>query len=232
MLNTSKSGDNYSTDSIYYRDGVTTSVAAWAMSLARRQMYNLFCNEFSISSATSVLDIGVSNAETAEANVLEKLYPYKHKLTCAGLGDGLEVKRQYPEVNYVRIAPGENLPFVDRQFDIAYSNAVLEHVGGPRERAEFFSEALRVAKALFFTVPNRWFPIEHHTGIWLLHYSPALFRRTLKRSKKSYWAEQKNLDFLCMSTLREEFKEQPRLQLRYSGLCIGPFSSNIAMVVK
>jgi SAM-dependent methyltransferase len=219
-------------DAIYYRDGVTNPLAEWLMGVARRHMYRLFCKEMAVTPGTSILDIGVSAVETLESNVLERLYPHRHMITCAGLSDGVSIRQHYPEVSYVQIAAGKRLPFEDKQFDVAHSNAVLEHVGGPQERASFLREALRVANSLFFTVPNRWFPVEHHSGILLLHYSPALFRRLLKHGKKSYWADQSNLDFLDKSTLRREFKEAAHLRLKNCGLRLGPFASNIALVIK
>jgi SAM-dependent methyltransferase len=63
----------------------------------------------------------------------------------------------YPKVKWQSIEPGEPLPFEDRSFDIAYSNVVLEHVGGAEHRRRFLLESLRVARAVFMTVPNRWF---------------------------------------------------------------------------
>jgi len=223
------SDDSSSSDAIYYRDGVTNSFAERVMRAARRQMYELFCRELAPVPSTTILDIGVSTVDGPEANTLEKLYPHPDMITCAGLDDGEEVRQSLPGVHYVQIAPGRSLPFGDKQFDIAYSNAVLEHVGGPEARKVFMSEAMRVAKSVFFAIPNRWFPIEHHTGLPFLHYSPSLFRRALGGGDKEYWTQQENLDFLSKSALRREFKQwNPRL--KYAGLVLGPFSSNVVMV--
>jgi SAM-dependent methyltransferase len=193
--------ENASSDAVYYREGVTNSFSKRVMRSARRQMYDLFCRELSPTPTTTILDIGVSTVDGPEANALEKLYPYPKMITCGGLDDGAEVKRTLPRVNYVQISPGKPLPFDDKQFDIAYSNAVLEHVGGPEARKAFMSEAMRMAKCVFLAMPNRWFPIEHHTGLPFLHYSPSLFRRVLSGGDKDYWTKQENLDFLSKSVL-------------------------------
>jgi SAM-dependent methyltransferase len=223
--------ESSSSDAIYYRDGVTNSFAERAMRAARRQIYELFCRELAPVPATTILDIGVSTVDGPEANTLEKLYPHPNMITCAGLDDGGDVKQTLPGVHYVQIASGSPLPFADKQFDIAYSNAVLEHVGGPKARMAFMSEAMRVAKSVFFAIPNRWFPIEHHTGLPFLHYAPSLFRRALSGGDKEYWTQQENLDFLSKSALCREFRQwNPRLM--YAGLVLGPFSSNVVMVCK
>jgi SAM-dependent methyltransferase len=229
-LATGRSGDDR--DAIYYRDGVTNSLAEWAMNRARQDVYNEFCRSFAFDPATTILDIGVSMVETADSNALERFYPYKNKLTCAGLGDGAEFKQRYSEVQYVRIEAGERLPFADQQFDIAYSNAVLEHVGGPEQRAYFLSEACRVAKAIFFAIPNHWFPIEHHSGVPLVHYAPSLFRRVLRNGKKAFWSDRNNVDFLSKSSLRRELASFPNVDMTYCGLRLGCFSSNVALVIK
>lgn len=219
-------------DAIYYRDGVTTPFAEWVMRRARNDVYNVFCREFPAAPNRTVLDIGVSLVETAESNTIERLYPYQNKLTCAGLGDGQGFQQRYPQTKYVQIEAGHRLPFADGEFDIAYSNAVLEHVGGQAERTKFLSEAIRVSKAVFFAIPNHWFPIEHHTGTPLLHYVPSLFRKALKGGKKSYWSNVQNVDFLSKSSLRREFGDYADLRMKYCGIRLGPLSSNVALIIK
>ena len=41
---------------------------------------------------------------------------------------------------------------------------MIEHVGGEEEQRRFVAEVLRVGRRAFITTPNRWFPIEVHTG--------------------------------------------------------------------
>jgi SAM-dependent methyltransferase len=69
-------------------------------------------------------------------------------------------------------ADGRDLPFEDDAFDIAFSNAVLEHVGGRDEQRRFVHELCRVARRVFVSTPNRWFPVEAHTLLPLVHWLP------------------------------------------------------------
>jgi SAM-dependent methyltransferase len=55
------------------------------------------------------------------------------------------------------------LPFADGEFDIVFSNAVIEHVGDRERQRQLVSEALRVGRRIFITTPNCRFPIEVHT---------------------------------------------------------------------
>jgi hypothetical protein len=50
------------------------------------------------------------------------------------------------------------------------SNAVIEHVGDIADQRRFVAEHRRVARAGVMTTPNRWFPVESHTGSVLLHW--------------------------------------------------------------
>lgn len=52
---------------------------------------------------------------------------------------------------------------------------MIEHVGSREAQKAFVAELARVAKVVFLTAPNRWFPVEHHTGLPLAHYHPATF---------------------------------------------------------
>ncbi len=71
-----------------------------------------------------------------------------------------------------------SLPFADGEFDIAYSNSLIEHLpAADRERAA--AEMARVGRRLFVQTPNRWFPIEPHALLPLVHWLPAGIGRRL-----------------------------------------------------
>ncbi|HUU66107.1 MAG TPA: methyltransferase domain-containing protein [Methyloceanibacter sp.] len=216
-------------DSVFYRSMRFPS-ASFFLGVARSRLHALFCREFLSEPGTSILDIGCSTVDNENTNFLEKLYPYPDKITCAALGDGAEIRAAYPNVGYVRIVPGHPLPFADGAFDIAYSNAVLEHVGNAGARHRFLSDAMRVARNVFIAVPNRWFPVEHHTGILLLHFSPALLRHALKSTRFDYWAAPDNLEFLSSRVLERECAAWPGVKIVHSGLPLGRLSSNVAVV--
>src|SRR5690348_6211158 len=122
-------------DSVYYRDAGSIASARSISARARRAVYELFMRECRPTAMTRILDIGVSDEEGPESNMLEQRYPWKGQIVCAGLGDGRELRQRYPDVSYVKIEAGRPLPFGYKEFDVVFSNAVLEHVGGSKERA-------------------------------------------------------------------------------------------------
>jgi len=143
-----------------------------------------------------------------------------------------DIAAAYPQITFRHIEPKARLPFEDDAFDIAYSNAVIEHVGGLAERRAFIEEHLRVAKAVFITFPNRWFPVEYHTGIPLLHYSPALFRTVLSRTKLRVWSDARNVDFLDARQVSAEWPSHAKPKMIQTGLLAGTISSNVAAIYK
>ena len=103
-------------------------------------------------------------------------------MTALGQHEGARFRESYPRARYVQ-GDALALPFEDGEFDVAFSNAVIEHVGGPEEQRRFVDEALRVARRAFVTTPNRWFPVEVHTRLPLVHWLPDAARASRVRPR-------------------------------------------------
>lgn len=216
-------------DDIYYEHAMSVPLARRAAIAARERMFAHFMRVMQPGPDTTILDFGASATETPEANIFEKSYPYPRQITAAGLGDGRLLTSMFSGIAYQQIAPGAPLPFADNSFDIAYSNAVFEHLGSRTAREEILRELRRVAHRVYITTPNRYFPIEHHTAIPLLHYSPRLFRTFTKNGKYEHWSVPQNLQFLSRTDLRNVFAaDGEKSRTAYTGLPLGPLSSNIA----
>jgi hypothetical protein len=128
----------------------------------------------------SVLDVGVdSEAEKSLSAVNYFLNNYRHAPnTYTGLGvknlDGME--DLFPGKSFIQY-PGGTFPFPDKKFDWVFSNAVIEHTGSDEEQLFFLNEMMRVAKNVFFTTPNKYFPVESHTNIFFMHWNDAIFNQ-------------------------------------------------------
>jgi SAM-dependent methyltransferase len=167
-------------------------------------MYEIFLAETRPVEASSILDVGVSVAENPpeESNILEQHYPHPARITMLGIHEGALLERQYPGTKYVRYDPAGPFPFVDRQFDICYCNAVIEHIGRQAERERFVRELVRVARKVFLTTPNRWYPVELHKGLPVLHWLPQAWYRSLLRAVgDEFYSKKENLDLLSRRSL-------------------------------
>lgn len=149
---------------------VVERIASTISKKSRTKKWLQFLEWAKTTSATTILDIGVNTTEYSENdNLLERLYSYPANITAIGLETNWsEFRTRYPEVK-TQTADGTKLPFSDNNFDITYSNAVIEHVGNQAKQLAFLKEMYRVGKRGYCTTPNRFFPIEVHTRIPLLH---------------------------------------------------------------
>jgi SAM-dependent methyltransferase len=216
--------------SIYYQHSGSVPLASRVSLYARRKMFRLFMESCQPGPGTSVLDVGVtSDTSFAESNYFEQMYPYPHNIRCVGTEDGSHLMRAFPGLSYQQVRGGDPLPFADRAFDVVFSNAVLEHVGSREAQRGFLRELCRVGQSVFVTTPNRWFPVEHHTGLPLVHHlPPALFRRLLRQTRYDYWADEAHLNLMGGRELARLFPADMRVAIRR--VRVAGFASNLVAV--
>ena len=144
-----------------------------------------------------VLDLGTANLPEPLENIFEYLYPFKNRIIAAGVEDCSFLEIHYPGLRFVRIEAGQKLPFSDDMFDIGFSNATIEHVGSRDKQIMFLKELSRVCQHVFVATPNRWFPIELHTRLPLVHwFPPRVFRALIDWLGFHFYAKEENLNLL------------------------------------
>ncbi|MGA3082185.1 MAG: methyltransferase domain-containing protein [Terracidiphilus sp.] len=134
----------------------------------RSRRMALFYARFGVTEQTRILDIGGCSPIWMMMEVRPKLLLVNVKP---------EENCPLPQV----IADGCKLPFGDGEFDIAFSNSVIEHVGDTDAQLAFANEVRRVARHYWVQTPNRWFPIEPHYVAPFIHWFPKSWRLRLAR---------------------------------------------------
>jgi SAM-dependent methyltransferase len=181
---------------------------------SRQRKLRLFLDELRPTSETSVLDVGADELGFGEGdgcatlNFFEELYPWPERITAVGLQDGVGFCARYPGSRYVQ-GDACALPFADGEFDIVFSNAVIEHVGGRERQRKMVSEALRVGRSVFITTPNRRFPVEVHTRLPLVHWLPESAAHAVYGATRKDFA--KEIHLLSRRGLRSLFPGRVRV---------------------
>lgn len=199
----------------------------------RRKMFARFVSA-GVDAADTILDVGVtSDQEQLASNYLEAWYPRKDRITACGIDDASFLEALYPGLRFVH-GDGRDLPFPDDSFDWVHSSAVLEHVGSAAEQASFVSELYRVCrKGVFLTTPNRWFPVEFHTVMPLLHWLPKeRFRGILRRLGHHELAQERHLNLLGRRDLEAICRRLGLADFRIDSVSLAFWPSNLLLIAR
>jgi Methyltransferase domain len=193
--------------------GPAARVSLWN----RARKMELFLRAIQPTAETRVVDVGVGDTGfatepgvAATHNFFEAMYPWPERITAVSDVPLPHFTREFPQVETVT-ADGRELPFPDDSFDVAFSNAVVEHVGDREDQRLFVHELCRVARRAFVSTPNRWFPVETHTLVPLVHWLPRVPRnRIFAALRRDRW---RGVELLSASELLALFPETVETRL-------------------
>ena len=117
--------------------------------------------------------------------------------------------------------------------DLVISNATIEHVGGELKQKKMIENIIKLTKKIFIiTTPNRFYPIELHTKIPLIHWFPkSTYRKILKFLGLSFYANEENLNLLSANELKKMLNNQKiTYEIKFIKLMF--FKSNIIIIGK
>lgn len=182
----------------------------------------------------TIMDIGVSSISGRGTNYLELWYPYPERITALANEDEKlyeDFKKRFPSVNLVS-GDGRDLRFSNNEFDIVFSNAVIEHVGENENQKRFVHELIKVGKRVFITTPNYWFPLESHTLIPFVHWLPEKIKcKIYKIMGRESFASKNNLNLMTMSQFLQCFPKDVIVKI-YKQRIFGITASLIAVAEK
>ncbi len=198
---------------------------------ARGEMYEVMKSMVPIDDMETILDVGVTSDRSCEfSNFFERLTANPERITAFSDQDASWVCEEWQGMKFVR-GDARQMPFEDNAFDFVFSSAVIEHVGSRECQLAFLKECVRVArKHIFITTPNRWYPVEMHSGLPFLHWLPMpAFRWILRMLGLCELAKESNLNLLSYSDLNKmsnvlDVKDRELRFIRFFG-----FRSNILL---
>ena len=129
----------------------------------------LFERTFELTECTTVLDVGGSP-------LIWQFATTHPRLTFLNLPPAMD--KNISGVNLVG-GDGRLMPFGDQTFDIVFSNSTIEHVGTQADQKNFADEVTRVGRRFWVQTPNRYFPMELHLMLPIVHYLPRRWQRLI-----------------------------------------------------
>lgn len=218
----------------YFSFGLSTYIDSLLVRV-REEIFQVFMRSFKPGAEDSILDIGASADDHRSSNHFEKRYAHTSSLCALGIDHLPALLTQFPGLRVVQ-GDARALPFESESFDFVHSHAVIEHVGSRPRQTMFIREALRVArKGVLITTPNRWHPVETHTGIPLLHYFPKkVHHRIYHALGKAMYANESTLNLLSsrnLSTLLAGFNTDDFTVSSHSVRWLG-IPSNLILVIR
>ena len=157
---------------------------------------------WSLYDGGNIIDVGVSEkARIKGENIFLETFRVGDELyTGLGVEDLSELSKKHMQKKFVQY-PGKEFPFDDSEFSWVFSNAVIEHVGIRERQLLFINEMLRVSSNVFFTTPNKFFPVESHTNALFIHWSSGDIFYNWCKKNRPYW-NRDNLNLLGHSDLK------------------------------
>ena len=171
---------------------------------ARNEFFNLFVYNNNYSINKKIIDVGTTPSLEEEQNIFLEKIKENPNVTCFSNQDCKILQKKYKNIKSILVGDGKNTKLGNNSFDIAHSNATIEHVGSFDNQVSFVRELLRISKeSVFIQTPNRFFPIDFHTILPFLHWLPKkVHRKILRYFKLEFYSEEKNLNLLSINDLK------------------------------
>ena len=171
----------------------------------RVEMVNLIKKKINVSKVKDLLDIGTTEDSSADSsNIFCKMLnnikihksisnqKIKNKRFKLCLKKSITSKFTKKTINALKS-------------DLVISSATIEHVGSLKNQIAKVDNMISLSKKyVVISTPNRFYPIELHTKLPLLHWLPKnLFRKVLLHLNMRYFADEKNLNLLDKRELKK-----------------------------
>jgi len=200
----------------------------------RVRIYRILSQNIDLEKINSIIDVGVTADKTQlSSNFFENLFPMPEKITAFSNQDASWMENEYKGLKFIR-GTALNMPFKDDTFELVFSSAVIEHVGSRINQSKFLYECFRISKKyVFITTPNRYYPIELHTAIPLIHWLPKkVYRKMLQILGMNFLALEENLNLLTKNELKKMCEENGIDNIKIKTARLFGLPSNLLLIIE
>ena len=209
----------------FKRANVLSEMKAKFVLSARKKIFLYFMQIMNPTDNDKVIDAGVApvkgidGVKTVTNNFFEMWYPYTDKIVATSIEDAHNLENVFKGLRFVQ-TEAYKTPFSDKEFDILFCNAVVEHTGSREQQKKFIHEYCRICKRFLFTTPNRWFPVEPHSALPIVHWLPVkMFRKILCILGKDALADESILNLLTIKEFVALFPDNVKIKVKKIRTC-------------
>ena len=199
--------------------------------IARKKLFNLMLKY--ISTDDQIIDIGTTPVREKHENFFLHHYQYPENITCFSNQNLENLKTIFPTLKTLT-GDGRDTKLSNNSYDIAISNATLEHVGSFEKQCDFVKELHRISKKrCIVSTPNRFYPLDTHTMLPLIHWLPKkLHRKILTFLKYNFLAKEENLNLLSKNDLIKICKINNFVNFKILKLKFYFLTSNLILIIE
>ena len=187
-----------------------------------------------ISDLNSILDVGTTDDDFLKSSNFI-IYKFNDIKTRKSISDQ-KINNPFFDINYTKSITEK---FSDEELknmssDIVISSATIEHVGNDHNKMVMVKNISKLAKRCFvITTPNRYYPIDFHTKLPLLHFLPKkIHRLILKLIGMKFFAQEENLDLISYKQLKLILRDVKDFKIEIKKIKFFGLTSNFIVVAK
>ena len=199
----------------------------------RLEISNIINNKIKDLQIHDALDIGTtSDDKNASSNIIIKNIKNIDKFKC--------ISDQIVNSDFFHKSLNKSITeefseneLYDFSSDLVVSNATIEHGGNTLNQKKMLENVIKLTKKIFvITTPNKFYPIELHTKIPLIHWLPkSIYRKILKILGLSFYANEENLNLLSVNELKKML-DNYKIMYEIKFIKLFFFKSNIIIIGK
>lgn len=202
----------------------------------RNEMFKILKENIYNLKIKSILDIGTTEEDSLKSSnfFIKKFNNIKNKKTISNQ----KIKKKKFTKNLIKSITSSfsNNEIKNFKSDLVISSATIEHVGNSRKQIKMIKNVILLTKKIFFiTTPNRFFPIDFHTKIPLLHLLPKkLHRLILNFIFLKEYAKEENLNLISQNEIFFFLKEinSKEFDIKILNIKLFGFISNLIILGK